>query len=203
MQRRKRGKGHSARRSFSGERRVTATIMVGGSERAVHSQSQSATAAIGNTYAKFHACAEVEETVETHVIPRKSITESQLLGVFPQQIETAPIPTKQLDKQPPTCTKCGKTDRVTLITDFWLCKRIGCYVRMPIRMIETTNNRVTWKSDKTLLNRTKAEKDVIVKREGLIREGLNTRKTITTEREVSPEPVIISDAADYDVFSNN
>lgn len=50
------------------------------------------------------------------------------------------------------------------------------------KMIETTDNRLVWKSDKTLLNRNKPGVEIgTFKREGSITQGQNTRKTLITE----------------------
>jgi hypothetical protein len=103
--------------------------------------------------AKYFECATIEENRQDHVIPRQSITRKQLLQIFPQRVETEPVPTKQLDR------------------------RSG-------NMVETTDNRVTWKSDRTLLRKGKPfDKIGVFKREGSISVGLNTRKLRRTENE--------------------
>ena len=111
----------------------------------------------------YDAVDALNETVETHVVPRRSLTRKQLLGIFPQRVETAPIPTRQLDKQ------TGK-------------------------MVATTENRVTWKSDRSLLNRTPSNEIGTFKREGSVSVGLNTRRTITTIKEESLTETVLGPA---------
>lgn len=115
----------------------------------------SATAAIAHAAQYFEAPL-IEERAETHVIPRQSITRKQLLGVFPQQLEFAPRVSRQLDK--PHYKRTGE-----------------------IRMIEVVDQRLAWKSDKTLLRRGNPFKDAEegeragYKREGKVSVGLDKR----------------------------
>lgn len=68
------------------------------------------------------------ETEETHVIPRESLTKSQGLPWRDRQVETETMRGRQLDTKH--------------------YKRTG-----QIRMIEVTDERVTWRSDRNLLRR--------------------------------------------------
>jgi hypothetical protein len=52
------------------------------------------------------------------------------------------------------------------------------------KMIEVTDNRIVYKSTRSLLNRTPSDQIGTFKREGSIGVGLNTRKMIRSEREV-------------------
>lgn len=95
----------------------------------VHANSNSPTGAAIDR-ATFNHWAAIEETVEDHVVPRKSLTEKLLLGVFPQKTEVEPVPFKQLDKE-----HYKRTSEQ--------------------RMISGTDNRTVWRSDRTLLERAK------------------------------------------------
>lgn len=61
-----------------------------------HGVSQ--TAAVLETAALRYDCSDVQETVETHLIPRKSLTEQLHLALFPRTIETEQTTTRQRDK---------------------------------------------------------------------------------------------------------
>jgi hypothetical protein len=140
---RKRGKGHSARKSFTA-----------GIREKLHNNTKSVTGTIEDASVYFHG-ANVEETVETHVVPRKSLTVKQLLGVLPQDIE---VETRELRRTQ-------------------LDKRTG-------RMVETTDqvSNVVWRSDKTLLRKGNPFADnKPLFRQGAVREGQNTRKFVVTE----------------------
>lgn len=58
----------------------------------------SQTAAVLNTAAMMYDCSDVEETAETHIIPRKSLTQKLHLKSFPQSIETEQVVIRQRDK---------------------------------------------------------------------------------------------------------
>lgn len=132
-----------------------------------HNLKGSSAAKLTIDAAKYFECAAVEETREDHIVPRQSITRQQYLGAFPVRVETETIPTRQLDKQ------SGE-------------------------LVETTDERITWRSDRSLLRRNKPFKDIgIFKREGMVAEGLNTRKyraieheTPTSEDEIDLGPEI-------------
>lgn len=88
----------------------------------------------GNTY----ECSEAKEVysgsdvigvIEVEIEDR-SLTRRQLLRIGSRQIEVEPVVTRQLDK-----VHFKKTGEV--------------------KLIQVNNNRVTWKSDRTLLNRSK------------------------------------------------
>lgn len=72
----------------------------------------------------------IEESADSHVTPRRSITRAQHLKLFPVTLETEPRIARQLDKG-----ELKKTGNVKLIT--------------------TTDQRLVWKSDQTLLSRSK------------------------------------------------
>lgn len=125
----------------------------------------SATAVLQDA-AKYYECSFVEENRADHIVPRQSITRQQLLGIFPQRVETEPAATRQLDKQ------TGE-------------------------LVETTDNRVRWKSDKTLLRRGNPfSLPTDFKRQGSIGVGLNTRKTLTPMPEVPMDEKILGPALD-------
>jgi hypothetical protein len=126
----------------------------------------SATAVLQDA-AKYYAGSFVEENRADHIIPRQSITRQQLLGIFPERVETELIPTRQLDKQ---------TGELVETTD---------------------HSRVRWKSDKTLLRRGNPfSLPADFKRQGSIGVGLNTRKTLTPMPEVPMEEKILGPALD-------
>ena len=116
--------------------------------------------------AKYNEHTFIEETRETHVVPRQSTTDKQFLRLFPRRVEVEPIVTRQLDKQ------TGK-------------------------MVETTENRVVWKSDRTLLDTAKPMQGIgTFRREGEIRQGGNVRKYVRTEKEEPFEDKILGPALD-------
>lgn len=47
--------------------------------------------------AKYNESALIDESKETHVVPRQSVTRKQLLGIFPQRFETEDQVSRQLD----------------------------------------------------------------------------------------------------------
>lgn len=119
--------------------------------------------------AKYCEISECEETVETHIVPRRSITRKQYLGVFPARVETEAIKTHQRDK------------------------RTG-------ELIETTDNRIVWKSDRTLLRRGNPfSAPYDIKRKGQVAEGLNTRNQFVPDRDVdrefNPDGTVLGPAA--------
>jgi len=120
--------------------------------------------------AKYNEHTFIGETVADHVVPRKSITDSQYLRLFPQTVEVEPIKTRQLDKA------TGK-------------------------MVETTDNRVVWRSDRTLLDTTRPDSKLAgkFKREGEIRQGANVRKyRATVPNEEPMVEIVLGPALDDD-----
>lgn len=114
-----------------------------------------------------HRCSDLQETVKDHLIPRKSLTEKQLLMVFPRQVETEAIHGRQLDQ-------LGNTGKFTTV-DEALSK---------CRMIETTDQRQTWRSDKSLLLPGKPGQRIgTFKRDGFVKLGLDRRNTRRSENE--------------------
>lgn len=108
------------------------------------------TAAALETAPAFVHFADVE-TVETHLIPRRSLTHTQGLESAPVQMETAPMPGLQL-----IWYQIGleRGRRWKKIADGRLTKVVQGRVYVTDgELIEVTNNRLVWKSDKTLLNR--------------------------------------------------
>lgn len=137
-----------------------------------HKLGSNSTAALVVDAAKYFECAAIEENRDDYIVPRQSLTRRHLLGMFPQQVETAPIPTRQLDKQ------TGE-------------------------LVETTDNRITWRSDKTLLRRNKPFNEIgTFKREGTIAEGQNTRKYRAIEHETptSEDQKDLGPALDHEAF---
>lgn len=86
----------------------------------------SASAVVADICAPFWEKAEIDEEIETHIVPRRSLTTKQNLRIFPPQIETETEVSTQLFKELPLS---------------------------PGRLTKVTNQRVTWKSDTTLLRR--------------------------------------------------
>lgn len=125
---------------------------------AVHHPGKSNFTATVTDNAIFYDGLPCSETVETHVVPRQSLSRKQLLRVFPQQVEFEEIPTKQL------------------VLD-------GKAVPNPLPF---NKHRVVWKSDKSLLNRIPTDKIGTFKREGSVSVGLSKRRLIRTENEDLP-----------------
>lgn len=91
------------------------------------------------------------ETVETHLIPRRSLTHQQGLESKPVELETAPMPGLQL-----IWYQIGleRGRRWKKIANGRLTKVVQGRVYVTDgELIAVTNNRLVWKSDKTLLNR--------------------------------------------------
>jgi hypothetical protein len=115
-------------------------------------RSRTATAAIGEL-APYYECTFTGETVEEHIVPRRSRTEQLHLGINRPAMEVEPLRGRQLDKT------TGK-------------------------MVETTDNRLVWKGDRTLLNTSKPESQIgTFKRETVIRKGLNTQRIMQVIKE--------------------
>ena len=87
---------------------------------------------VAESSAKHFEYTDIRETEETHVIPRKSLTEKQHLRLFPQQVELERI----ILKRRQLATIDGKQV-----------------------MVKTTDTvyRTVWKSDKTLLRQNRPE----------------------------------------------
>lgn len=145
---------------------------------AAHNLTGKSTASLAMDAAQYFDCSTVDETREDHIVPRQSITRKQFLPFFPQRLETAAVPSKQLDKAGFDGKKY--TDSNTAVADN--------------RMIAVTDNRVTWKSDRTLLNRSKPVTDIAdlsFKRDGSVSVGLNTRKFTRSDNERETLPGVI------------
>lgn len=109
----------------------------------------------------FYECADNEETAETHIIPRESITKAQHLGLFDQKREYELLAT----------TKRLQLDKTTNT------------------LVETTDERyrVAWTSDRTLLRRDKP--DNFGEGRGTRFKRLTSRsKQVKTEVEVKQSP---------------
>lgn len=134
---------------------------------AVHSGIKSNFVATVEDNALYFDAAHLTETAATHIVPRQSITRKQLLNVFPQQRETAPVNSLQLDKR------------------YLIAGDLAPFPAVYHYMIRTTDNRVVWRSDRNLLNRIPSDEIGTFKREGSISVGLNTRRNMTIEPELS------------------
>lgn len=114
-----------------------------------------------------HSIADLDETEETHVIPRKSVTVRQLLRVTAQP-ERETIHARQLDHKGFDGTKYQTSDEA-----------IKAH-----RMIETTDERIIAPAERSLLiNGEPGAKIGTFYRQGAIRKGLNKQRIITKETE--------------------
>lgn len=116
--------------------------------------------------AKYFEYAGEPETVEEHIVPRKSLTRKLLLRVFPPQVEVEQVKGRQLDK------KSG-------------------------RMVETTDNRVVWKSDRSLLRNNKPEnlENIRFKRQTSRSRRIKTEIELPAVVEVSQDTALDPDPA--------
>lgn len=64
----------------------------------VETRKTSTTALAAEAGIYFDCCEGIEETEETHVIPRRSLTRQQHLAIFPQTVQTEDVITHQTDK---------------------------------------------------------------------------------------------------------
>ena len=130
----------------------------------------------------YNAHSDQNETKDSHIVPRKSLTEKLLLHVIPQRVELAPVHSKQLDK-----SEDGKYTSVE-----------ECMAKGKFNAV--TDQRVVWRSDQSLLDRTKVQVNIPqFKRDGFIREGLNkrvTRTTIPGDEKFNPDGDILGPAAE-------
>lgn len=153
---------------------------------ASHNLHGTSATAIFADRAKYFDCALIEETRETHIIPRESITVAQRLEAFPQRIETEEMPAKQLDKANEVLQAA-----IAYYKSFPSVERAKTYnailelmADLHVGMIGTTDNRQTWKSDKSLLRKGNPFAALpTVKREGSVSVGLNKRRNYTLEVE--------------------
>lgn len=91
------------------------------------------------------------ETVATHLIPRRSLTHQQGLAVKPVELETAPMHGLQLVWYQIGLERGRKWKKVA---NGRLTKvEAGRVYVTDGEMTDVTNNRLVWKSDKSLLNR--------------------------------------------------
>lgn len=183
----KRGKRAGKTQSFSAKRLHDVHSRIAGLPAAhhaghAHAIHGSSSTAVAINAAKYYEGAFIEETEETHCIPRKSLTERQLLGVFPQELETVAIPSRQITFQ---------RDR-----------RTGATVEVSDPLVD---HRLTWKSDKSLLRKGNPFADAEsgrgkgYKRDGSVSVGLNTRKYRENVKNADPVMEIeIGPALDID-----
>jgi hypothetical protein len=183
-----RGKRGGKRQSFDGERckdihsRIDGLPSGHNSGHAHKLKGSSATHAIAET-AKYFECSYSEETAETHLIPRRSLSRKQGLA-FRSEMETAPLATRQITKQ-----RDNRTGAIVEVAD------------------ELQDNRLTWRLDKTLLRRGNPFQDAeasnrdAYKREGTVSVGLETRKYRESIQNPAPvEEQQIGIALDDDPF---
>lgn len=142
----------------------------------------SSTAVVENAAGYFEG-ALIAETREDHIVPRQSLTRQQMIGFFPQKLEMRDEVTRQLDHK----AYDGKAR-----TAEEAIKQAG--------LIQTTDQRVAWKSDVTLLRKNNPFTDpeqsqaTAFRREGSITVGSNTRK-FTKGVENAQEPTeVLHDA---------
>lgn len=120
------------------------------------------TAAAVVSGAGFYQCYEGVETPEDHIIPRKSLSQQQHLGTFRTPMETTHMQGAQLLKPLGDLAKTTPaTTRVIIKTREWIdptnhnlgSKVVeGVYLTNGV-MIPTTDERLVWKGDRTLLRR--------------------------------------------------
>lgn len=193
----KRGKRGGKRGSFEGAKLKDIHCRIEGlpaGHNAGHSHNinnNKSSTILAEQAAPLFECSFSEETEETHLIPRQSVTRKQLLGIVPQTLELAPIPTKQLNKR----SYDGKAKTVAEAI-----AQAG--------VIETTENRLAWKSDRTLLKRNNPFTDPEAgqrdgyKREGKVSVGLDSRSYRDSIPNADPEPVkvigVALDDADHE-----
>lgn len=124
---------------------------------------QTTVTGIAESAAKYYECSVVEETTETHIVPRRSITRKQMLDVFPAKIETEPIRGKQYDH------------------------RLGVLVEVNDNRVVSRSDRTLLQRGKPV------QDFPTLQREGSVSMGLNKRKTIKTEKEVPASELELTD----------
>lgn len=177
----KRGAGHSARRSFKPNANRFLNS-VGKDERPAalrssmpvtpNASTRSATAAVADSAIYFDG-ALVGESAEAHIVPRKSITERQYLGLLPQTAEYERLRGEQKDLLTGEVRDISRNRR-TWRSDVTLLRRGN-----PFRGEER------------------------YKREGAIREGANTRNYVEVIPELPIEdatqlPKVVADDVTFD-----
>lgn len=139
-----------------------------------HNLKGTSVTAIIASDAVFFSGSDVRETSEDYLIPRMSLSDRQMLAFGSQPIETETRKAKQLDLSKYN----GKATSVDQVKDL---------------MLETSDQRLVWKGDRTLLRRNnpfadaEGERGRGYKREGSITVGQNTRKY--TQSIPNPAPV--------------
>lgn len=158
----KRGSGHSKRRSFQPNKNKFFNATGHDDRPGAVRTSQPVKPSTGNsssTAAVHNAAIYIEgsfvgETAETHLVPRKSLTDQQMLRLLPQQAEYEDRVSRQLDKV---------TGKLVTVTD---------------------RRRVWQSDRTLLKRGNPFAGDNIFKREGAIKEGQNTRKYVEVLHEV-------------------
>jgi hypothetical protein len=114
-----------------------------------------ATAVVLNTAALRHGCAEIDETVQDHIVPRKSLTIKQLLSLKPLERERITLKSRQWDH---------KLQRMIETTDDYF---------------------ITPRGTQSLLIHAKTGQQIgTYKRDGYVRNGLHTQRYRRTEKEI-------------------
>lgn len=131
---------------------------------------------------------EAERCQQLGIKPRKSLTQTQMLGVFGPKVETELLRGKQIDRRRLPSDRYGRPFPLNLCT----------YEQVVAALIEVnTRSRITWKSDSTLLNLTKVDQFGTKKdRKGNVIGTPFTRVTSQTKRP-KYEPEIV-DVATFD-----
>lgn len=179
----KRGKRGGRNASFSGEVRRDIHSRIDGLPSAHHAghshninSNKSVTAATMESGKYRELAVDVEETREDYCIPRRSLSQRQGLALT-TQIETESRVTRQLNKR--------RYDGKATTVEEAIAKQ---------GLIETTDQRLTWRSDRTLLAPGNPFRDAEsgnragYKREGSTSVGLNTQKHTRAIPNADPEP---------------
>lgn len=155
---------------------------------AAHNLHNTSVTALVGERAKYFDCALVEETIETHLVPRESITVQQRLEAFPQRVELAEVPAKQLDRANEIRQAAWEWFKrfkspVRAKTFDSICELLAT---LGVGMIGTTDNRIVWKSDKSLLRKGQPfPVDGTFYRQGSVSVGLDKRKTVSLEKDLA------------------
>lgn len=131
---------------------------------------------------------EAERCKALGIKPRKSLTQTQMLGVFGPKVETELLRGKQIDKRRLPSDRYGRPFPLDKCT----------YEQVVAALIEVnTRSRITWKSDTTLLNQTKVDQFGTKKdRKGNVIGTPFTRETSKSKRRVYLPEIV--DAATFD-----
>lgn len=189
----KRGKGHASRRREDSAKAAFFNSIghddrPAGVRKSLPTKPQtitsSTTAALEGAAIHFDGTF-IQESRDTHVIPRQSTTAAQFLGLFPQKMEFE----DRVCRQSPA----GAFDNVSFLKSDDAVQHLGSKFTDK-RMLQTTDRRAVWRSDNTLLRRGNpfANTDATpnarseFKREGVIREGGNSRKYVASVPKAEP-----------------